>query len=337
MSNHSNIRELYRCMGTNVVEYEFDDDSVEDWRKTMDEQGFSRDDVLDQQNRDLARRFVPSAMSSAIKSICGPSGPDIVIIYGLPLSEQDTGFFSSTPPGLLPEDAIAELALCGVASAGGLKAFSYDQEKDGDIPANIWPVAVGKNVQSSDGNGDLAWHGDGGVLSWPLRPPVLMLATRYNPSNTGTRIASIDAAVSRLDDDSIEILEQPRFRHHAPTTFNLFGGRLIGSPPSPVLERDNFERRIVTLSSSNTHADTPEAERALQALHDAADDVSVTIPTDPGTVVAFSNLRCLHARPLFAGTRLLQRLYAAPSLQALKAASIEVRPNVFAVEQLVLQ
>ncbi|PHM70622.1 hypothetical protein Xkoz_03063 [Xenorhabdus kozodoii] len=99
--------------------------------------------------------------------------------------------------------------------------------------------------------------------------------------------------------------------HTAPATFNVDCKKANTS----VLDSIDgiYEMKV---AFHNTVGINEKAQNALSRLHDAIDDVVFTQEWNPGNLLIFNNLRCVHGRGEVKGERWLQRCYGSSIIPA---------------------
>ncbi|WP_115825552.1 TauD/TfdA family dioxygenase [Xenorhabdus cabanillasii] len=199
---------------------------------------------------------------------------------------------------------ISELSILGVSNALGFNPFSYKEEKDGALVHEIVPVKSKENVPSNNGTVEFDYHTDAAYLNRYIRPHTLSLVCLTDKYKTGTRLASLSEALEKISKDEIDILMSKLYIHTAPATFNVN----FEKTKTSVLDRIDgiYEMKV---AFHNTTGINEKAQKALSSLHDAIDSVVFTHEWQPGNLIIFNNLRCVHGRGEVKGERWLQRCY----------------------------
>nr|WP_272902969.1 TauD/TfdA family dioxygenase [Xenorhabdus sp. Sc-CR9] len=199
---------------------------------------------------------------------------------------------------------ISELSILGISNALGFNPFSYKEEKDGALVHEIVPVKSKEDIPSSNGTVEFDYHTDAAYLNRNLRPHTLSLMCLADKYKTGTRLASLSEALEKISEAEIDTLMSKLYVHTAPATFNVNLKKVNTS----VLDRIDgiYEMKV---AFHNTIGINEKAQKALASLHDAIDEVVFTQEWNPGNLVIFNNLRCVHGRGEVKGERWLQRCY----------------------------
>jgi hypothetical protein len=114
-------------------------------------------------------------------------------------------------------------------------------------------------------------------------------------------------------------LTQPLFRLSVPESFAV--GEGVKSEPRALVTEVEGVTTIACLTYGVEGVD-PQATSSLGVLLDVLRQFRPhCIKLEPGDLLIFDNLRAMHARTAFAGSRWLQRVYLRPDLSALQRAT----------------
>ncbi|WP_099142932.1 TauD/TfdA family dioxygenase [Xenorhabdus kozodoii] len=173
------------------------------------------------------------------------------------------------------------------------------------------PVKSKENIPSSNGTVEFDYHTDAAYLNRNIRPHTLSLICLTDRYKTGTKLASLSEALERISEDEINTLMSKLYIHTAPATFNVDCKKANTS----VLDSIDgiYEMKV---AFHNTVGINEKAQNALSRLHDAIDDVVFTQEWNPGNLLIFNNLRCVHGRGEVKGERWLQRCYGSSIIPA---------------------
>ncbi|PRY30565.1 TauD/TfdA family dioxygenase [Pseudosporangium ferrugineum] len=225
---------------------------------------------------------------------------DAVVLHGLPADDR-------TGPDAPPLLGWTWLAM--VTRQLGHE-FGYRAEKNGDLVHDVRPRPDGAATQSNASSAvDLSLHTE--VAFHDVRPDfVVLYGVRSPQPRPATRLVHIADAVRECRPETVRRLREPRFRIAAPESFSPAGraategvGPIGGSPGWPT----------VRWHSSITGS-TAQDRAAIADFLDCAERVAHRVRLGPGSLVVFSNNRCLHGRDSFtaqydASDRWLLRTY----------------------------
>lgn len=271
-----------------------------------------------------AREHLREAMTEALKQgfdRLNPQYAEIVKESAIPLAALRERLFSSPGPfGVvrnLPVDPLppggdirsAELTaavLVGITHAIGLHHFGYVEEKEGAIIQDVHPIAGWERTLSNAGRIKFNLHVESPFLPRAARPEAAALITLNNEARTATRVAVVKEVNAALPSEHVETLRQPLFSYRHDESFKI-NGYTLQTPLSPFLKLvDGFEESRCAIF---TQAHSREAELALAAWMDAAEALAIDIVLEPGDILLFNNLRCVHGRGAVEGKRWLKRVY----------------------------
>ncbi|HEY9664382.1 MAG TPA: TauD/TfdA family dioxygenase [Allocoleopsis sp.] len=255
----------------------------------------------------VASQFLPAHYRVLHDQIRNNNG--FIVIRNLPL---DTQLPQTPANGLRPQGktSVSEAVLLGVVSALGYKPFAYAQEKNGALVHEIAPIAEKACSISSNGIADFDFHTDCSHLERKQRPHILALFCLRDASQTPTKLTRLGDVLERMNPHEVLELMQNNFIHTPPETFE------DKTPISnPVLRRSG-DKIEVAVSTHNVQPTTKNARLALESFHQLAHECHLEIQWNPGDMLIFNNLRCLHARGAITGDRWLQRCYGTEMLQS---------------------
>lgn len=185
--------------------------------------------------------------------------------------------------------------------------FGYPEERDGAIVHDLRPAAGLEETQSSVGRAAFLPHTDAAFLPVEDRPAKLALLGLNNEAESATLLYRLTDVLARLDQSTIEKLEQPLFEQVPPLTFQakLGSGAHKGHR---ILTRDAKGNFLVAYSAQGTKGgEAPDALDAFEKALEATPPIRFVI--QPGDLLIFDNLRLLHGREVIVGPRHLQRVY----------------------------
>lgn len=261
-----------------------------------------------------------------------------IVIHGLPID-----CFLPSPPrnGRRPDDKqtwVSELLLLSIALLAQLHPLAYQEVKNGDLIHQITPIPGRENSTSSAGRVYFDSHTDLGILRLLYRPEYLALLALVNQKSVATFLSVLDDAIARLPSSVLQTLSQPRFRVQSPEVMHIWGGKIIASEPRPIIAQDDHGAALGAANLKTTIAIDSKASTALAMFKQAVAEAARPVILEPGSVVIFNNLRCLHGRSAINGERWLQRLYARRSLENLVQATGSNPVNAtFSIRDLVLK
>ena len=257
---------------------------------------------------DLAQRHLPVEAAAALSGFFSEDGVDALMIENLPVDP-----VLPPPPsdGKRPasKTAVSEAVIAGLIERHAA-ILSYSNEKDGAPIHEITPVAGLEQQVSSTGRVPFACHTDAAFLAPRFSPRGLLLFGLLNEPGAPTAVLPLDRILEAASPALVRALEQPIFRHPAPSSFEV-----AASVTGPILWRDGHG---VARIAVQTHAVQPVNEEAraaiaqLRALLDTLETERVVL--GPGVALLFKNDRVLHGRDAFTGERWLQRAYFTDSL-----------------------
>lgn len=255
----------------------------------------------------------------------------IVEVHGLPLS----GPIPDTPlDGVVDERCIrGEVCnLIGAMTGGwGLSGFAYRSENDGKLLRAVCPLKQHASAASSQGYGrDLVWHQDNAnrAIPWapdhdpaeraPMNPFQAFVAIR--PSAPPMQLVAvadiIDQAAGLFGPGLVQQLLRNDFAVNKPDSHG--GGRDVASVP--LIVRDDHGAWHSRFHAINVIGLTASAQHALQLFTEVLGKARnvIELGAQPGTLLLYSNTRCMHGRRKYTATlngsdRYYVRLYLMPA------------------------
>jgi L-asparagine oxygenase len=234
-------------------------------------------------------------------------------LHGLPI-----GDIPATPLAAGPtdkHDRTSEATLLGVAQMLG-EPVGYAQEHGGDIVQDLFPLAasVGRQLSTSSGV-ELAFHTE--TAFHPHRPHFLLLLCLKGDANAATTLCSVEAIVGELDEETLAVLQQSRFRCGVDESFGA--GSAWVAPAHPVLSRTTDGTYTLLFDGELTFGIDREAEAAVSTMNEAIARARTSVTLAAGDLLIVDNHRAVHGRSPFTarfdGTdRWLQRTFVVDDL-----------------------
>ena len=256
----------------------------------------------------------PLIMHEQVKNNSG-----FVVIRNLPIDD----ILPQTPQnGTRPlnKAAVTEAVLLGVVSALHYKPLAYTQEKEGAVVHEIAPVKAQSKSVSSNGILNFDFHTDGSHISRDIRPHILSLFCLRDTAQTPTKLCRLADALSSMDHADVLELMTANFIHTPPETFGY-----MAPVRGPILCR-NGDRIEASVSTHNVQPQTTAAAAALEKFRECVEHHHQKIFWNPGDLLIFNNLRCLHARGEIKGDRWLQRCYGTENLNMSNVVDLSKMP-----------
>lgn len=261
----------------------------------------------------LANRHLPGACAEALAGFLSADGPDALLFENLPLDPH-----LPPPPadGVRPasKTAVSEAVIAGLVESHAA-ILSYTNEKSGAPIHEITPVPGSEHTVSSTGRVPFACHTDAAFLAPRFAPQGLLLFGLLNQPKAHTAVLPLDRILEAAPTALIDRLEQPIFRHPAPSSFEV-AAAVIG----PILWRDAALIPRIAVQTHAVQAVNDEAREAILQLRSLLDTLETErVVLRPGDALLFKNDRVLHGRDAFVGERWLQRAYFTASLAPFRA------------------
>ena len=266
---------------------------------------------------DLARRLtrrLPDEIAEAVLEFADhPPSAGAVVIRPLPV-----GDLAPTPPApghRAPGWMASEVVLLSVARLLG-QPIGYAPEHGGRIVQDIVPVAATADQQiSTSSSCDLMFHTE--TAFHPHRPRYLLLSCLRGDEHAATTLMSIHGILAHLDERSIEIMRERRFRLAVDASFLDGRPNRLGEPLA-ILTGTVAEPTFVFDADLMSGVD-PEAQAVVEAISSVIADHHAGVVLEAGDLLVVDNQLAVHGRtryqPRYDGTdRWLQRSFVVPDL-----------------------
>ena len=196
--------------------------------------------------------------------------------------------------------AVAAAAM-SILLAGLGEQYGFRPELGGRIIQDIVPVQGFETQQISLGSTvDLDRHTEMAFSDLRSDYVALLCLREDHDRQAATTISSIDSMLPLLDEATIGILGDPRFRTKVDKSF-LIGDDLsedVWVDPIRVLSGP-VSRPHLRVDFAETEAKDEAAAAALTALSHAAEQAQIVVRLTPGDLLVVDNHRALHGRTLF--------------------------------------
>lgn len=223
-----------------------------------------------------------------------------------------------SPTARTAKDGTSERVLLGVANLLG-EPIGYEPEYGGALVQNILPTRGTERRQVSTSSAvTLAWHTE--TAFHPHKPRYLLLLCLRGDPDARTTLASAHDVVDHLDDATVAVLREPRFRTRPDESFLAPGSVRRFGPRFAVLAGDDDHPEL-TWDEELTVGVDAASRQALSALARAVRDVAVALVLEPGDLLVVDNHVAVHGRSPFRARfdghdRWLQRTFVVPDLGA---------------------
>ena len=265
----------------------------------------------------LERRLaLPVGLLAALENFRAESEPTgCLLLRGLPVGDLPPTPAHPTEPtakGLSTERLLLAIAACLGEPVG------YRPEHGGSIVQNIVPVpALAARQTSTSSKVELMFHTE--AAFHPHRPRYLLLFCLRGDPAAETTISSIHAALPHLDQDTLDILFQNRFRCAVDESYLQGRENQLGNPMAVL--RGTRDRPRMVFDEDLMIGMDPEADVALCALGQALTTHHGGVVLEAGDLVVLDNDVVVHGRspftPRFDGAdRWLQRTFVVEDLAA---------------------
>jgi L-asparagine oxygenase len=262
-----------------------------------------------------AARLLPPEIHDALVDFADdPHRSGALLLKGMPV-----GHVPATPPTPTApsgKDRTSELTLLAVARRMG-QPVGYEPEHGGDLVQNILPVASTAARQVSTSSAvTLAWHTE--TAFHPYKPRYLLLLCLRGDPAAATTLCSIDEVLPHLDEATVDVLFQARFRTRPDISFLEPGSEGTLGAPMAVLTGDRACPTL-TFDEDLMIGTDVEAQRALDRLGAVVREIAAAVVLEAGDVLVVDNHKAVHGRTPFAarfdGTdRWLQRAFVVSDL-----------------------
>lgn len=270
---------------------------------------------------DVASRHLPPGLAEHLAAVM-TGGKFYRTIENLPIGTciPPTPSNGKRPTG---KDWVSEATLLGTTRAIGLEAFTYLQERQGEIPQQVAPIQGQEAANHSGNTEEFGVHSDNAILEREHRAEFISLIGLRNDGGTETSLVPIDDLLTELDAVSpafVPIMEDAQWQVPFPESFDMGPDREFSRPCS-IITRAVDGRYEIAMAIYNVRALTPEAKAVLEAVKSILKPPLVrSVVIRPGTLLLMSNVRGLHGRGKIAGSRWAQRIYLGRELHELQAA-----------------
>jgi L-asparagine oxygenase len=209
----------------------------------------------------------------------------------------------------------SEFVLLTVARRLG-QPVGYAPEHGGDIVQDIVPTpdSAGRQVSTSS-DVELMFHTE--TAFHPHRPRYLVLLCLRGDPAAATTMASVHDLIDHLDERTVAVMFEPRFRTAVDESFLAGRTNQLG-PPRPLLEGTVAEPTFVFDADLMVGTDA-EAEAVVHVVADAIRQHQTSVVLTAGDLLVIDNHVAVHGRspftPRFDGTdRWVQRTFVVPDL-----------------------
>jgi L-asparagine oxygenase len=262
-----------------------------------------------------ASRVLPAEVRDAARQFARDPGPSGVLL----LRSMPVGDVPTTPqhPGApTDKDRTSEFTLLTIARLLG-EPIGYVQEHGGKLVQNIVPARHDEARQlSTSSSVTLEWHTE--TAFHPHKPRYVLLLCLRGDSSARTMHCSIASVLPHLDEETVAIFREPRFRTRPDASFldGDSGGELglamaviSGDAARPTFSYD--EDLMVGVDAA--------AQRALDELGGVVRRQAVDVVLEDGDLLVIDNHQVVHARSPFparfdGSDRWLQRAFVVADL-----------------------
>ncbi|MEV5412741.1 TauD/TfdA family dioxygenase [Thermopolyspora sp. NPDC052614] len=244
-----------------------------------------------------ARRLssgLPERLRQAIREFRhDPGDQGALIISNLPVAGYELPNTPDMPQSVerIVSPPAATVMLAGLQLG---EVVAYREEKHGALVQNIVPVPGLETSQSNAGAVPLEFHIENAFH--PFRPDYVgLLCLRSDHlKQAGTTVASMRHALSRISDDDLAVLREPRFATSSPPSFQTD----LRSGPHPLIDGAAEDPNLLVDFNATVALDD-EAGAVLKRLRAVLDDVTTAVVLQPGDMVFVDNRTAVHGRTHF--------------------------------------
>lgn len=215
------------------------------------------------------------------------------------------------------------------------ETFQYLQQNDGEVTAEVKPLAGYEHTISSGGKVLLGWHTDDCMIAKDSRAYWIQLSGFYNPDNICTNIAFIDDIVPMLSETTLQILMNQPYYLIIPASFRV---EKIWTEVCPIISINSSGKYEIGVSAYNDiKCPNQESHDALHELMEVSSKCKHSINLQPGNAIFFNNNRLLHSRDPIHSERLVLRTYMIESLAGLRSRTETTEGRVFDLKHLIME
>lgn len=241
-----------------------------------------------------AGRTLPAEVYDALVDFTAASNDaGAMLVRNVPL-----GVVPATPPtptSPIAKDGTSEFALLALASIVG-HPVGYLPEHGGDVVQNIVPVRTSADRQVSTSSAtDLMFHTE--AAFHPHRPRHLLLACLRGDAQAYTTLSSIREVVHLLDEGTVDVLFQRRFRTAVDESYLHGRTNRLGDPVAVLT--GTVDQPSMTFDEDLMVGIDDEADAALRTLGLAVRTHHTGVSLCAGDVLIVDNSVSVHGRTPF--------------------------------------
>lgn len=172
--------------------------------------------------------------------------------------------------------------------------YGYRAEKSGSLVHDVRPRPDGAATQSNESyRVELQLHTE--VAFHEIRPDFVLLYGVQTPEpRPATRLVRLSDALAHCSPETVRRLSEPQFRIAAPVSFALPNATVDSIRPL-----DGTQRWPTIRWHNSITGRTVEDQAAIADFRAAAERLAYPVRLAAGSLLAFSNRRCLHGREPF--------------------------------------